>query len=66
MTSEELEKHIDEIAKLYDTSNAEKVCVTHMLTMVSMLGYSKPLTAKCLKVLAAIFEVMIDNDKRNK
>ena len=56
----EYETRIDEVKKLYDISEAESSCLTQMLFMIQMLGYSPKLTLKLLKALSAMMEVTQD------
>lgn len=56
--TERIKQGIKELKVLYGISEAEESCMTQMLFMIKMLGYSPELTVKLLKALTAMIEII--------
>lgn len=64
--SESLSKAIDDAKILFNLSEAEIFCMTQLIMMIKMLGYSLELTLKLLKAVAMVLETQMDVDKTRK
>lgn len=66
LNKDELYKHIDEIKKLYNVTDAEGELLNQLIRWIQMLAWSPELTLRLLKVLVAMMEAVNDNVKANK
>jgi len=52
--SDELIEKFDEVKKLYDLSDSDVICLTHMATLLQVLGYPPKLTVKLMRALTTM------------
>lgn len=64
--SEKLLERLSEIKKLYNLSESDVICMTHMATILIKLGYSPELLVKLLRALTTMWEMAMDEFKVNE
>ena len=66
MSEREMHIRVEEIKKLYEVTEAESVLIAQYITMFELVGHSRKLTLRLLKILVAMMEATDFDMTRNK
>lgn len=61
----EMKIRFKEIEKLYEASEAEMQLVLQYMRIFQMMGHSKKLTLRILRIVTAILEITVDEKEEN-